>query len=154
MKVKCPRNFGKHFILSPQILSFVEKTSRHEKLTPFVLLCLALLSLGLSACSEKDDSVPRIQLAYENPNEVFDNENPRISLRAFETADRVYLIQGGDGNFRLEVSNEEVLQARCEGSKLFIRPLKAGKAEVLIRDGYGWDYLCRSRWVILIIFMA
>lgn len=117
-----------------------------KKLTPFVLLCLALLSLGLSACSEKDDSVPRIQLAYENPNEVFDNENPRISLRAFETADRVYLIQGGDGNFRLEVSNEEVLQARCEGSKLFIRPLKAGKAEVLIRDGYGWG--------IPIIFMA
>lgn len=125
-----------------------------KKLFPFVLLCLALLSLGLGACSDKDDNVPRIQLAYENPNEVFDNENPRISLRAFETADRVYLIQGGDGNFRLEVSNDEVLQARCEGSKLFIRPLKAGKAEVLIRDGYGWDYLCRSRWVILIIFMA
>ena len=58
-----------------------------KKLFPFVLLCLALLSLGLDACSDKDDSVPRIQLAYENPNEVFDNENPRISLRAFETAD-------------------------------------------------------------------
>lgn len=108
-----------------------------KKLFPFVLLCLTLLSLGLGACSDKDDSVPRIQLAYENPNEVFDNENPRISLRAFET----YLIQGGDGNFRLEISNDEVVQARCEGSKLFIRPLKAGKAEVLIRDGYGWDYL-------------
>lgn len=61
-----------------------------KKLFPFVLLCLALLSLGLGACSDKDDNVPRIQLAYENPNEVFDNENPRISLRAFETADRVY----------------------------------------------------------------
>ena len=112
-----------------------------KKQIPFVLLCLAMLAVGLTACSDKDDSVPRIQLAYENPNEVFDNENPRIFLRAFETADRVYLIQGGDGNFRLEVSNDEVLQARCEGSKLFIRPLKAGKAEVLIRDGYGWDYL-------------
>lgn len=112
-----------------------------KKLIPFVLLCLALLLLGLGACSDKDDSVPRIQLTYENPNEVFNNENPRISLRAFETADRVYLIQGGDGNFRLEVSNDEVLQARCEGNKLFIRPLKAGKAEVLICDGYGWDYL-------------
>lgn len=64
-----------------------------KKLFPFVLLCLTLLSLGLGACSDKDDSVPRIQLAYENPNEVFDNENPCISLRAFETADRVYLIQ-------------------------------------------------------------
>ena len=58
-----------------------------KKLIPFVLLCLALLSLGLGACADKDDSVPRIQLAYENPNEVFDNENPCISLRAFETAD-------------------------------------------------------------------
>lgn len=112
-----------------------------KKLFPFVLLCLTLLSLGLSACSDKDDNVPRIQLAYENPNEVFDNENPCISLRAFETTDRVYLIQGGDGNFRLEVNNDKVVQVRCEGSKLFIRPLKAGKAEVLIRDGYGWDYL-------------
>ena len=83
MKVKCPRNFGKHFILSPQILSFVGKTSRHEKTVSF---CLALLGVAV-ACSDKDDSVPRIQLAYENPNEVFDNENPRISLRAFETAD-------------------------------------------------------------------
>lgn len=112
-----------------------------KKLFPFVLLCLTLLSLGLGACSDKDDSVPRIQLAYENPNEVFDNENPCISLWAFETTDRVYLIQGGDGNFRLEVNNDKVVQVRCEGSKLFIRPLKAGKAEVLIRDGYGWDYL-------------
>lgn len=51
-----------------------------KKLIPFVLLCLALLSVGLTACSDKDDSVPRIQLAYENPNEVFDNENPRISM--------------------------------------------------------------------------
>lgn len=51
-----------------------------KKLIPFVLLCLALLSVGLTACSDKDDSVPRIQLAYENPNEVFDNENPIISM--------------------------------------------------------------------------
>lgn len=93
-----------------------------KKLFPFVLLYLALLSLGLGACSDKDDNVPRIQLAYENPNEVFDNENPRISLRAFETTDRVYLIQGGDGNFRLEVNNDEVVQFVAKGaSSLSVR---------------------------------
>ncbi len=94
-----------------------------KKLTPFVLLCLALLSLGLSACSEKDDSVPRIQLAYENPNEVFDNENPRISLRAFETADRVYLIQGGDGG----ISVWKLATTRC------CRPVAKGASSLFVR---------------------
>ena len=56
-----------------------------KKLIPFALLCLALLSLGLGACSDKDDSVPRIQLAYENPNEVFETvfhvSNWRMKIR-------------------------------------------------------------------------
>ena len=34
-----------------------------------------------------DGAGTKSSLAYENPNEVFDNENPCISLRAFETAD-------------------------------------------------------------------
>lgn len=111
-----------------------------KKLAKILLFSLSLLSISLSSCSENEDSVLPIELAYESPDVVFDNENPRMTMMGYETSERVLLIRGGQGEYRVESSNNAVAEARCEGNRLLVRPIGAGKTNVIIRDESGCDY--------------
>lgn len=111
-----------------------------KNLAKILLFSLSLLSISLLSCSESEDSVLPIELAYESPDVVFDNENPRMTMMGYETSERVLLIRGGQGEYRVESSNNSVAEARCEGNRLLVRPIGAGKTNVIIRDESGCDY--------------
>ena len=69
-----------------------------KKLIPFVLLCLALLSLGLGACSDKDDSVPRIQLAYDGfARKFFFERFTPVRLSSGNRSDELFLSESNGG---------------------------------------------------------
>ena len=111
-----------------------------KNLAKILFFCLSLLSAGLSSCSESEDRVSPIELAYESPDVVFDNENPRMTMMGYETSERVLLVRGGQGEYRVESSDNAVAEARCEGNRLLLRPIGVGKATVIIRDESGCDY--------------
>lgn len=111
-----------------------------KNLAKILLFSLSLLSISLLSCSESEGSVLPIELAYESPDVVFDNENPRMTMMGYETSERVLLIRGGQGEYRVESSNNAVAEARCEGNRLLVRPIGAGKTNVIIRDESGCDY--------------
>lgn len=105
-----------------------------KNLAKILLFSLSLLSVSLSSCSESEDSVLPIELAYESPDVVFDNENPRMTMMGYETSERVLLIRGGQGEYRVESSNNAVAEVRCEGNRLLLRPIGAGKTNVIKRS--------------------
>lgn len=84
-----------------------------KNLAKILLFSLSLLSISLSSCSENEDSVLPIELTYESPDVVFDNENPRMTMMGYETSERVLLIRGGQGEYRVESSNNAVAEARA-----------------------------------------
>lgn len=103
-------------------------------------LCLAMMSFFLVSCDNEDNSQP-IRLEDENPQVIFDNDVRTISLYAYRTEGRTYVVRGGAGTYTAQSQDERVAMAVCNGTQLLIRPVGAGSTTVTISDAAGQTYL-------------
>ena len=111
-----------------------------KQLIKTFFLCFFLMSSLLASCSDEEGSTQPIHLEDENPNVVFNNEDPAITLLAYRMENCTYLIRGGVGRYTVQSSNEQVATALCDGSKLVVTPVGVGQATITISDGTEQRY--------------
>lgn len=111
-----------------------------KQLTKIFFLCLLLMPGLLASCSDDEDSAQPIRLEDEDPNVIFNNEDPAITLLAYRMEDCTYLVKGGTGRYTVQSSDEQVATAMCDGSRLTVHPVGVGRATVSIGDGAGQYY--------------
>ena len=97
-------------------------------------LCFLLMPVLLVSCNDEEDSLQPIRLEDENPNVIFNNEDPAITLLAYRMEDHTYLIRGGAGRYTVQSSDEQVATAMCDDSRLTVHPVGVGRATIIISD--------------------
>lgn len=111
------------------------------KLTDFYVgLLLSLLITCITACSD-DDKLKPITLQYEDSQLVFNNETPGFTLTPFNSETRNLVIKGGDGHYKVNNDNEDVVRVIYDGEKIRFQSLSLGRASVTIEDTSGHSYL-------------
>lgn len=107
-----------------------------------IYLLTLIVTLCITGCSKNDsDTIEPISLSYGRDNvSEFDNESRLISVTPFIDATTPLYINGGDGNYAIASSNEEVVVAVFDGKTIQFKPVAVGTATVLIKDGSGEQY--------------
>ncbi len=104
------------------------------------LFALVLLTGCLSfftGCDD-DDYLP-LKLSYPDENGTFDNEARTLSITPFSTGTTL-VIKGGDGSYRIDNKNKEVVAVSQEGNKMVFTPMAVGSATVIIQDNSDRSY--------------
>ena len=110
---------------------------RTKKLIGVLLLFLATISLA--SCSD-DEKLSPITLGYEDSNVIFDNERRVFNLTPFSGETTPLYIKGGDGNYNITNSDENVVQANFDGKKISLQAKKLGSAFIKIEDTANNSY--------------
>lgn len=102
----------------------------------FFIFCI----LGFASCSE-DEGLNPITLVYEDPQILFDNEGRSFTLTPFGGETTPLYIKGGDGNYKITNSNEEVVRVNYDGTKISFQAQSLGDATIKIEDTAHSSYI-------------
>lgn len=92
-----------------------------------IFLALALLSLGVSSCKEKDAPVEQVAEI-----KIGDSDLKEIVLD--KGTHRDILLSGGNGKFSATVKDSKILEAKIDGGYLKLKGLAYGETVVLLRS--------------------
>lgn len=92
-----------------------------------IFLFIAIVALGLSACSKDEPKVveyAEITVGEHNEGEVALDKNNTLSLK----------LSGGNGKFTATAENPKVLEAKIDGEYLILRGINYGETVVSLRS--------------------
>lgn len=111
---------------------------RTKELLGILLLFLSVISF--TGCSDNEKLSP-ITLEYENPHVIFDNEKCALNLNPFSGETTPLYIKGGDGNYKITNSDENVVYANFDGEKITLQAKGLGNAFIKIEDTANNSYI-------------
>lgn len=128
----------KYFYLCPLVIILNKKDMNTRDLCKVILL--AFSSFCFVACG--DDNEP-VSLIHTGGNEtLIDLTSNTLTLSPFSSGESFY-INGGDGAYTIDNSNEEVVNFAYDGRTLTLKPLAQGEAVITIQDRDNDTYLLR-----------
>ncbi len=103
------------------------------------ILLLFLSTISFISCSDDKDLSP-IKLEYEDPSVIFDNEKRAFSLTPFSGETTPLYIKGGDGNYSITNSDDNVVHVNFDGKKISLQAQGLGNAFIKIEDTANNSY--------------
>ncbi|WP_288057003.1 hypothetical protein [Xylanibacter rodentium] len=103
-------------------------------------ILMLLICVGSMAGCDDDEALSPITLEYENHNVIFDNDGRTYRLTPFSNETTPLYIKGGDGQYKVTNSNENVVHINFDGRKISLQAKDLGDALVRIDDASGNSY--------------